>query len=142
MEWTMSRDYAKVIAKAWIDPSFKARLMQDPAAVLSEHGITLPEGMDFNNFMLPHAPVEQVGEMNLGIYNCPAPVSIECEAVVACSALGLMDLVHEPSLGVIACPAATEFTNMAVVACGAEERFAPADLIHDQNLAVHTCPAE
>ncbi len=96
METTMSRDFAKIIAKAWIDPSFKEQLMQDPAAVLSEYGITMPEGMDLSNFKLPHAPVERVREMNLEIHNCPEESSYPHP--------GVMDRVHDQSLTVVACP--------------------------------------
>ena len=39
------KEYAKVIAKAWVDDDFKKRLIADPAAVLGEHGIDVPEGM-------------------------------------------------------------------------------------------------
>ena len=35
--------YAKVIAKAWIEEGFKKRLLQDPATVLAENGIEIPE---------------------------------------------------------------------------------------------------
>ncbi len=33
------KDYAKIIAQAWVDEEFKARLLADPATVLKEHGI-------------------------------------------------------------------------------------------------------
>lgn len=39
------KEYAKVIAKAWVDEEFKKRLIDDPAAVLKENGIEMPEGM-------------------------------------------------------------------------------------------------
>src|ERR1044072_4463175 len=32
----------KVIAKAWRDPAFKAKLLADPKAVLNEAGVTFP----------------------------------------------------------------------------------------------------
>jgi Nitrile hydratase, alpha chain len=37
--------YAKVIAKAWRDPSFKAKLLADPQAVLEEAGMAVPAGV-------------------------------------------------------------------------------------------------
>jgi hypothetical protein len=37
--------YAKVIAKAWRDEEFKKRLLNDPATVLKENGIEIPEEM-------------------------------------------------------------------------------------------------
>ena len=36
-------DGARVVARAWMDPGFKARLLADPRAALSELGYTLPE---------------------------------------------------------------------------------------------------
>jgi hypothetical protein len=37
--------WMKVVAKSWSDQAFKARLLADPAAVLKEHGIAIPERM-------------------------------------------------------------------------------------------------
>ena len=37
---------AKVIAKAWSDEGFKKRLLTEPAAVLAEHGIEAPAGVE------------------------------------------------------------------------------------------------
>ena len=39
------KQYAKVIAKAWVDEEFKARLIAEPTTVLNENGIEIPEGM-------------------------------------------------------------------------------------------------
>jgi len=39
------KEYAKIIAQAWVDEDFKARLLADPATVLKENGIEIPEGM-------------------------------------------------------------------------------------------------
>ena len=36
-------DGAKVVARAWVDPDYKARLLADPAAALSELGYDLPD---------------------------------------------------------------------------------------------------
>ena len=36
-------DGARVVARAWMDPGFKARLLADPRAALSELGYALPE---------------------------------------------------------------------------------------------------
>ncbi len=38
--------YAKLVAKAWSDPAFKARLMREPKTVLAEAGLGLPKGID------------------------------------------------------------------------------------------------
>lgn len=36
-------DGARVVARAWVDPGFKARLLADPRSALDEMGYTLPE---------------------------------------------------------------------------------------------------
>ena len=36
-------DGARVVARAWVDPEFKARLLADPRAALSEMGFQLPD---------------------------------------------------------------------------------------------------
>lgn len=38
---------AQIIAKAWTEPNFKARLLSDPAAVLAEYGMPLAPGRTF-----------------------------------------------------------------------------------------------
>ncbi len=42
------RQWAKVIAMAWLDESFKKRLLADPTTVLKEHGIEFPQGLKVN----------------------------------------------------------------------------------------------
>ena len=37
--------YAQLVAETWKDGGLRARLLADPAAVLAEHGITLPAGI-------------------------------------------------------------------------------------------------
>lgn len=37
--------YGKVIARAWRDPAFKARLIADPQVTLKEAGVAVPAGM-------------------------------------------------------------------------------------------------
>jgi len=41
-------DFAKIIAKAWRDPAFKAELIANPAAALKAEGIDVPAGMAVN----------------------------------------------------------------------------------------------
>lgn len=49
-------DGARVVARAWVDPEFKARLLADPRAALAELGYTLPD-------TTPHlAVVENTGQ--------------------------------------------------------------------------------
>ena len=37
--------YGKIIAKAWRDPSFKAKLIADPQGTLKQAGVTIPAGV-------------------------------------------------------------------------------------------------
>ena len=39
---------AALFAACWKDEALKARFMSDPNAVLPEHGIDVPEGIDLN----------------------------------------------------------------------------------------------
>ena len=40
------KKYAKIFAQAWVDEEFKKRLLEDPATVLKENGIEVPEGVN------------------------------------------------------------------------------------------------
>lgn len=46
----MRKVLAKLIAKAWADARFKAKLMADPASVLRAEGVAIPEGMTIDVF--------------------------------------------------------------------------------------------
>jgi hypothetical protein len=57
----------KLIAKAWADDAFKAKLLADPAAVLKAEGVGVPSGMTVKvientdtifNLVLPPRPAE------------------------------------------------------------------------------------
>ena len=61
----------KIIARAWSDGGYKARLVSDPASVFEEAGLDVPEGLDVRvvedtpgvrHFVLPLAPGE--GELS------------------------------------------------------------------------------
>lgn len=63
--------FGKVVATAWSDEDYKARLLSDPAAVLSEAGIELESGVTIEvvedtasvrHLVLPAAPAE--GELS------------------------------------------------------------------------------
>ena len=41
-----AKQYGQVVARAWADDEFKARFLADPAAVLQEEGIDMPEGVE------------------------------------------------------------------------------------------------
>jgi adenylyltransferase/sulfurtransferase len=40
------KKYNKIVAKSWLDPVFKRRLIDNPAKVLKEEGIDVPEGVE------------------------------------------------------------------------------------------------
>ncbi|MEA1671865.1 NHLP leader peptide family RiPP precursor [Nitrospirillum sp. BR 11163] len=42
-----AKAYGKIVAKAWSDDTYKARLLADPAAVLAAEGVALPTGVAF-----------------------------------------------------------------------------------------------
>ena len=42
----VSRRYGQVVVKAWADEAFRRRLLANPTAVLREHGIELPTGVE------------------------------------------------------------------------------------------------
>ena len=71
-EAEFQKKWAKVIAKAWSDPAFKKKLLQNPAAVLAAEGIALPKGLHVEihentnkviHLNLPHKPE---GELSIG----------------------------------------------------------------------------
>ncbi|HNP73458.1 MAG TPA: thiocillin family RiPP [Kouleothrix sp.] len=41
-----AKQYGQVVAKAWADDDFKARLLADPASVLAEAGLAPPAGVE------------------------------------------------------------------------------------------------
>jgi len=43
---SQNRAWNQIVAQAWADEDFKARLMTDPRSVLSEYGIEVPEGIE------------------------------------------------------------------------------------------------
>ena len=66
--------YGKIIAKAWRDPSFKAKLLADPQSTLRQAGVSIPAGVtvkvvedtgtDFH-FVLPPAPTGELSDASL-----------------------------------------------------------------------------
>ena len=66
--------YGKVVAKAWADPDFKAKLLADPKTVLKENGLEFPEDVELRveentdklvHLILPPEPAEQLSEEEL-----------------------------------------------------------------------------
>jgi len=67
-------EFAKIIAKAWRDPAFKAELIANPAAALKAEGIDVPAGMTVTvlentdrqfNLVLPPAASGELSEDDL-----------------------------------------------------------------------------
>ena len=66
--------YGKIVARAWRDPAFKARLLADPAAVFEEVGVSVPEGAEVSvlestasrhYFVLPQRPTQELSDESL-----------------------------------------------------------------------------
>ncbi len=68
---------SKVIARAWTDAAYKAKLLSDPRAALAEAGVEIPEGVtvkvventaDIQHLVLPVAP-DNAKELSLDQVN-------------------------------------------------------------------------
>jgi hypothetical protein len=69
--------YAKLVAKVWADDSLRQRLISDPATVLREFGLTVPEGKeikiieaDYENslyLILPSKPTDLPPDFDLDL---------------------------------------------------------------------------
>jgi hypothetical protein len=66
--------FAKIIAKAWRDPAFKAELIANPAAALKAEGIDVPDGITVTvventdkqfHLVLPPVPTDELSEGDL-----------------------------------------------------------------------------
>ena len=66
--------YGQLIAKAWSDEGFKARLKADPKAAMKEAGIDVPEGVDIEvvestqekaYLVIPPKPVGELSDEDL-----------------------------------------------------------------------------
>jgi hypothetical protein len=57
--------WSQLVARAWADPDFKARLLADPAAVLKEHGLEVPPGVEIkvveDSAKVLHLPLPSTG---------------------------------------------------------------------------------
>ena len=69
-----SRHWGQLLARMWTDDALKDRFMDDPATVLREHGIVVPEGYDIRavedspaviHVILPQRPAEEVNDEDL-----------------------------------------------------------------------------
>lgn len=72
------KQWGMLVARAWSDNDFKARLMNDPAAVLEEHGIDVPLGVEFKvvedtedvcHLVLPPSPAGDLIDEELTVTN-------------------------------------------------------------------------
>src|SRR3954453_22339526 len=70
----ISRKFGQVVARAWSDDEYKARLLAEPNAVLQEAGIDVPPGVEFriventDNVVylpLPPTPTEDLSDEQL-----------------------------------------------------------------------------
>ena len=66
--------YGKMVAKAWRDPAFKAKLLADPHAALEDAGISVPAGVTVKvventdthvHFVLPPKPTREFSDEEL-----------------------------------------------------------------------------
>jgi Rieske Fe-S protein len=71
---SQTRAWSQIIATAWADAEFKARLLADPRTVLAEHGIDVPEGFELvvvedtetvKHLMLPASPAGELADEEL-----------------------------------------------------------------------------
>lgn len=60
---------AKIIAKAWKDPKFKALLLKDPAAALKEMGFKVPKHI--------HIKAVEDSEKEITLVLPPSPTSVQ-----------------------------------------------------------------
>ena len=68
------KQWGLIVARAWADEAFKARLLENPGAVLREHGIEVAPGVridvvedssEVRHFVLPASPVGELSEEEL-----------------------------------------------------------------------------
>jgi hypothetical protein len=120
--------YGKVIAKAWRDPAFKAKLLADPHATLTAAGVALPAGLTVRvventdkefHFVLPPKPTgelsdEALDNVSAGVTPVPAfsnnwmcafpapspfPISSAAPMPTSMSGLSAMSSTSPPSGG-------------------------------------------
>jgi hypothetical protein len=104
-----ARKYAQLVANAWLDAEFNRRLRDNPAEVLREAGIEVPEGVEVKvvdpdqevrrlrlparptfNFTLPPKPAsleeglsdEQLRQAQVGILSGRLPIASGCSTCI------------------------------------------------------------
>jgi hypothetical protein len=70
----LAKRYGQLVARAWGDEAFKARLLAEPATALAEYGVELPPGLEVRvhadtatlvHLALPPAPPEELSDEQL-----------------------------------------------------------------------------
>ena len=92
MDQDQGKAMGTVIAKAWTDEGFKARLLADPAAVLAAEGVQTPAGVTLKvventasllNLVLPARPTElsdsDLDQVAGGLYSRNIPPNPFCD---------------------------------------------------------------
>jgi hypothetical protein len=101
------KSYAQIMAKAWTDPTFKQRLLEQPAAVLEEHGIPVSPGIEIR-------AVESTAERVYITVPAPPPEDISEEDLLTVA--GGEDCASTAStIGTLTCPV---FTTGSVGSAG------------------------
>ncbi len=71
MPQDQAKAYGRIIARAWSDPAFAAKLKTDPAAALAEAGIEVPESAKVTSYfaeenevvvLVPAKPSEELSD--------------------------------------------------------------------------------
>lgn len=75
--------WPEVVAKAWLDPAFKAKLLADPAAVLTAEGLPMIDGVAVEVVEGGQAP-------SLRLPLPPVPADVEAEDLQAMIDTGLV----------------------------------------------------
>jgi len=66
--------WTQIVSKTWADKDFRKRLLADPAAVLKEHGVQTPPGLQFRvventdkvcHLVLPNQPSGELSDDEL-----------------------------------------------------------------------------
>jgi len=75
VDWSpQHKQLAQIVTRAWSDEGFKARLLREPAQVLREHGISVPDDVEIRvventdrivHLVLPPRPQEELTEEQL-----------------------------------------------------------------------------
>lgn len=109
---TWVRGLGKVVARAWEDDAYKARLKADPNGVLAEEGLVVADGIELRvventddvvYMTVPAAPSEELGDEAL-------------EAIAGGSTAGSASTVG--SVGSASCPFSTVSTGGSVGTAG------------------------